>query len=213
MLRWVGLAVGVTFLGCSSSSSGSASCTSPAACGGSLVGTWTLVSACETAIAQSSNNSLCPNETVQVGAVDINGTVTFGADMTYSIALSQSVTETLNYPGSCLTVSGGITLTCDQIAQGLNTVTGAADAGLSPTTCATSSTGCTCTLSVPASNINESGTYATSGGTFTTAPSNGSGGGGGNYCVSGSTLHVVSSPTATDGGAAGPALAFVATKE
>ncbi len=211
MLRWVGLVVGVSFLGCSSSSNGSGSCTSSAACGGSLVGTWKLVDACETAIPQMSN-SACPGETFQVGSVSINGTVTFGTDMTYSIALTESVTDTLNFPASCLTV-GGVTLTCSQIAQSINTATASPDAGLSPTTCASSGSGCTCTLNDQTTTIDESGTYTISGGTFTTASANGGGMGGGSYCVSGNTLRVASIPTGTDGGAAGPGLQFVATKE
>jgi len=205
MLRWIGVAIGVTFLGCSSSSGGG-SCTSSATCGGNITGTWNVTQACETASVTPSSG-LCAAETVQAGPVTISGTATFNSDMTYTIALNESVTETLSIPASCLTVAG-TTLTCAELSETINGAEGS-DAGGPEFSCSTAGSGCTCTI-IDAEPISESGTYATSGSTLTTTPSSG-GGGSANYCVSGNSLHVISVDTSADGGMT-TGTEFVATK-
>jgi hypothetical protein len=214
MLRWVGLAIGVTFLGCSSSSSGSgSSCTDSASCGGNLVGTWNITQACtgNTSVGQS-NNTFCPSETVVLGTPQVSGSITFNSDMSYSLALTEMISETVTVPASCLTVNG-LTLTCDQIAQVFNSVTQSGDAGTSPTTCAAAGGGCNCALSSATVNYQEGGSYTTSGSNYTTTPTTGNGGpGGGTYCVSGSTLRVVTTPAGVDSGPVA-GVTYVATKE
>jgi hypothetical protein len=216
------MAIGVTFLGCSSSSgsgaAGADSCGKVAPCGGDLVGTWTVVDACSGATTASSGSPIasCPNATAQVGNVSASGTATFNADMTYSVSITESGSETLVVPTSCLT-SGTTTVTCTDLATTLNGVLGADDAGAATTSCTASGSSCDCTITLAGTSDNETGTYSISGDTVTTVPTAAPGTtastGGGSYCVQGSDLHLISMAMTGTGGATAPSSDIVAVKQ
>jgi hypothetical protein len=192
------IAIGVTIMGCSSSSGssggsgGSSSCGNVAACGGDIVGTWNIVAACADVSAGDAGASpACPNETVSAGPITASGTVTFNADKTYSVSFTESVSETLSVPASCLS-SGGTTVSCGDLSTvlGMGSVD---DAGTTTASCTTSGANCSCTIDVSGQNISEMGTYTLSGNTFTTTSSaSGTTPGTASYCVQGNTLHVIS---------------------
>ena len=203
--------VTVTVAGCSSSSSSGSdgaagSCGKVAACGGNLVGTWTIVAGCQSGAPSIPMNPACQSETVQSGPVTASGTATFNADMTYSVSLTETTTDTLVVPTSCL-AQGGVTLTCDQLAGVLNNAL-SGDAGTA-TTCTTSGSSCNCPLTVSATRGPELGTYAVSGNTFTTT-SSGTTGTPAGYCVQGNTLHVLATTMAMG---ASTTVDLVATKQ
>ncbi|MGH7272206.1 MAG: hypothetical protein ACREJ3_17390 [Polyangiaceae bacterium] len=219
MLRWIGMTVAVTVsaaaaasvVGCSSSSGSSGdSCGKVSACGGSLVGTWKIIDACQTGAAGSGTTSACPGETSSLSEM-ASGTLTFNADMTYSGSATISVSDTLSIPASCLT-SNGVTISCAAFGSFVNS--GAGDSGVSNTCNSVGST-CSCAISSSTQNVAEMGTYTTSGNTFTDTPTNGSGSltmGTSSYCVSGATLHIIG--TAMSGANAGmPASDIVAVKQ
>jgi hypothetical protein len=211
MLRFIGAAIGVsllgTLLGCSSSSGGG-SCTSSYTCGGNIAGTWNVTQACETLSNVMASSGVCAAETAQAGSVTITGTAAFNSDMSYTLALNESISETLNIPSSCLTMSGA-TITCAELSEAIASV-GGSDAGGPAFTCTTAGSGCSCNV-VESQAINETGTYTTSGNTLTTTASGGGGGGTSNYCVSGNSLHVLTENTGADGGMT-TGTEFVATK-
>jgi hypothetical protein len=98
----VWIAIGMTFLGCSSSSSGgsggsdsesAASCGKVTACGGDIVGTWKVVAACSNGSSAAPSNSTCPGET-DTSSVTASGTATFNSDMTYTVDFIESDSET-----------------------------------------------------------------------------------------------------------------------
>jgi hypothetical protein len=197
------IAIGVTIIGCGSSSSSSgsdpaATCGKVAACGGDIVGTWSAGASCVTQAAASVPG--CTSASVKDVTATARGTSTFNSDGTFTLDSTQSGMETLVIPTSCLS-SGGTTVTCDALSGLLTAAFG--DAGTSAS-CTTSSSECDCMVAVPASTTKESGTYTVSGNTLTTKS-------GGttttaDYCVQGNELHVISSAT----GAAGD---IVATKQ
>jgi hypothetical protein len=208
------IAIGVTFLGCSSSSgsggSGGDNCGKVAACGGNIVGTWTVATACAQSTAPTSVTTGSCTETTQVGQISASGTATFNSDMTYTYSLSESASETVTVPMSCLTVAG-VTVTCDELQMDLG---GAIkdDAGATTTTCTTSGTSCSCDVSVAGQAVTETGTYTISGDTVTTTSSTSTGTtGGGQYCVQGNTLHILSAAMGS-GATATPGTDIVATK-
>jgi|HubBroStandDraft_2_1064218.scaffolds.fasta_scaffold584693_1 hypothetical protein len=213
------IAIGVTFLGCSSSSgSGADSCGKVAPCGGNIVGTWKVVDACTGSTSGSSGSpiSSCPSATTQVGNVNASGTATFNADMTYSVSVTESASETLDIPMSCLSSGTGTTVTCADLATSLGTALGGDDAGAT-TTCTTSGSSCNCTVTLAGMTDNETGTYSISGDTVTTTPTAAPGTtvstGGGSYCVQGSDLHLIAMAMTGPAGATGPSSDIVGVKQ
>jgi hypothetical protein len=205
------IAIGVTFLGCSSSSgsggSGGDNCGKVAACGGDIVGTWKVATACAQSTAPTTVTTGSCTETTQVGQISASGTATFNSDMTYTVSLSESADETVTVPTSCL---AGVT--CDELQMDLG---GAIkdDAGATMTTCTTSGSSCSCDVSVMGQAITEMGTYTLSNNTVTTTSSTSTGTtGGGQYCVQGNTLHILSAAMGS-GATATPGTDIVATKE
>lgn len=212
------IAIGVTFLGCSSSSGsgagGADNCGKVAPCGGNLVGTWKVVDSCtgSTAVSSGSPITSCPSATAQVGSVSASGTATFNADMTYSVSVTESASETLDVPMSCLS-----SVTCADLATSLGTVLGGDDAGAATTTCTASGSSCDCTITLAGMTDNETGTYSISGDTVTTTPTAAPGTtvstGGGSYCVQGSDLHLISMAMTGPGGATVPSSDIVGVKQ
>lgn len=206
------IAIGVTLVACSSSSSGAdsnaaSSCGKVAPCGGDIVGSWKIVASC--AQAPSTTGDPCSNGgTVQAVSVAASGTATFNADMTYSVDVAESDSETVDVPLSCLSVNG-VAGSCADLAMAIGSV--APDAGTTAS-CTTAGANCSCTVSEAGTTFDETGTYTVSGTAFTTMQGTGAntGTGGGSYCVQGNTLHILSTM-----GASGmaPIVEFVATRQ
>jgi hypothetical protein len=76
-------------------------CGNTAACGGDIVGTWTIASSCVSG--SSAISATCPGETVDGANLKVTGTVTYNADMTYTANSILSGSETLMLPLSCVT--------------------------------------------------------------------------------------------------------------
>jgi hypothetical protein len=206
------IAIGITLVGCSSSSSGAdgsaaASCGKVAPCGGDIVGTWKIVASCTQAPSPSTTGTCPTGGTVQALSVDASGTATFNADMTYSVNITELVSETVDVALSCLSANG-VTESCADLSTAI--ASSAPDAGAT-SSCTTAGANCSCTLSESEPAIDETGTYTVSGTAFTTMQGTGSnsGMGGGSYCVQGNTL-ILSSV-----GASGmaPTVDFVATRQ
>jgi hypothetical protein len=208
----VGIAIGVAFLGCSSSNGASGSCGKVSPCGGDVVGTWKIVDSCEEGSSLSTANSSCPSETGQVTSMSASGTATFNSDMTYALSLTESFSETLSVPMSCLSM-GGITVTCDELTTALGGLL-ESDGGTT-TNCTASGSGCDCNISLSGLTTNDMGTYTVSGNTLTTTSTTSPGTtGGGDYCVQGgNTLHLISTQMGAGGAPGTPAADLVATKE
>ncbi len=209
------LAIGVTFLGCSSSSGTSGEdCGKVAPCGGDIVGTWKIVDSCADISSASLANSACPNETLSVNSISVSGSVTFTANMTYTVSASESASETLSVPMNCLS-SGGVTVTCDDLATAANGLNKSDGGTTTMTTCTTSGSSCSCNITASGVSDDEMGTYTLSGNTFSTSPTAPAGAtaGTGSYCVQGNTLHITSTMMAMGGAMGTPASDLVATKQ
>jgi hypothetical protein len=148
-------------------------------CGGEVVGTWKLASACSTAPPVPAK--LCAAATVKHSSFGISGTMKLGADLGYSVDTTQSGTIEVSVPGSCLTI-GGATATCDQITPQVSV-------GVN-VRCFESSDGCLCTFVVLPHPVSVSGTYSTSGSMLIDTPAGGAPETLG-YCVAGDSLHLI----------------------
>ncbi len=199
-------AIGAAFLGCSSSNASGGDCGKVAPCGGDLVGTWKIIGSCADVSSAPAANSVCASETISVSSFSASGTVTFDSNMTYAFSASESASDTITVPMSCLS-TGKVTVTCDDLTTVVNGVF--SDAG---TTCTASGSNCNCDVTVSGLTDEETGTYTLSGNTFSTTPSTSTAtGGGAGYCVQGNTLHIT---LMAMGNAAGtPTADFVATRE
>jgi hypothetical protein len=162
-----------------------------AACGGDIVGDWTITSVCvdDKKDAGTSNpfGPACPQASLDV-ALDASGTAVFRSDGTYATSLSGTPMITLTVPSSCL-VGGSLPVPdCAALAKALDKDGGA-------TTCTgDKTTGCTCTGKAGKfSGDHSMGTYSVSGNMLTTTKDIDSGTHTGDpapYCVSGNMLKV-----------------------
>jgi hypothetical protein len=142
------------------------------ACGGSMVGKWTINAGC---IDDPSSDvvSGCPTATIDA-QTDLSGSVNFGADGTFSVDLTQSGSISAMIPTSCLNGQ-----TCDAWATSNKAM------------CSTGSAACDCTGTIDTKHSSDSGTYTTSGNSFaTTSTGDTSPGTPNEYCVSGNTMKV-----------------------
>jgi hypothetical protein len=185
------IAMGMMVMGCSSKSSNgggpAASCGQVAACGGDVVGTWNIAAGCAH-VASSPNIMGCPDASTQNAMVVASGTSTFNADKTFTSDVTETASETVVLPTSCLT-TGGMTVSCQTLGQVLSSAV-MSDAGTTTVSCNTSGSNCNCDLSGTIRTMSM-GTYTTSGNSITTT-SNGNMGTS-EYCVSGTELHVITS--------------------
>ncbi len=177
--------------------SAASACTAIQPCGGSLVGTWN-VSSTSTCLSLSGTMDLssigadCKSGTVNDGTVQITGSITF-TDTGFTDSTTTTITEHLTLPTTCLAISGTHT-----DCPGLNPI--AQTLGFTKMDCSVKTGGageCACTATLSAGtqvgglgfvdvNALDSGTYTTSGSTFTTT--DGRQKFDYQYCVSGSTL-------------------------
>src|SRR5579871_5661709 len=166
------------------------SCSNGTACGGDLVGSWTVASSCLTVMGNldlSLFGAGCPYAPV-TGELTVTGTFTANADGTTSDATLTSGTEKITLASSCLVISS-TPVTCAGAAGLLTSL------GYSSLTCTNAAGGgCNCTGQVnqpgsigllsPAPST--SGNVSSSGGTATM--SGDSGDARYSYCRSGGTL-------------------------
>ncbi len=163
--------------GCGSSGG---TCSNAAACGGSVVGTWTITSSCVSASA-SMTNSQCPGES-GTSNLHVSGTITYNADGTYTSNATASGSITVTVPASCLT-SNGVTVTCAQLNQQAQ-----ANPTAGVTVNCTGTSSCNCVETIAAQTSTETGTYVTTtAGVLTQTPSGGTASQD-DYCVKGTTM-------------------------
>jgi hypothetical protein len=139
--------------------------------------------------------NLCASATVQSITATPSGTFTFGADSSYSVSESVNAVIVFAVPAAC--VAGQ---TCADFAAPF-----AAQLPVGETFTCAGSAACLCTETV-AANTTDSGTYALTGANGVTLTST-SGGAAmtGNFCVQGSTLHLITLDTTMDTGPMGQA--------
>ena len=164
---------------------GGLACGTVSACGGDIVGTWTVTQSCLTATEDLSSN--CAGLSADI-SFSVSGTATYNADHSYTAMVTGGGTTSYHYPSSCIPAGA----TCVQLGQALMGI------GMySSVTCTIDSAGvCNCVAVTPSTSSNETGTYSTSGTTLTTTPSGAVSSG--PYCVHGNVLYQMSG--AADGG-------------
>jgi hypothetical protein len=136
-------------------------------------------------------SSFCAQATLTAD-VQFAGTATFGADMTFSEALTESGSVTLILPPVCL-MSGGITLTCAQFDQRFQQQFQMnPDPTIQSVKCTSAGSNCNCNVVVTPQPLNRSGTYTTSGDSLLETPD---GTLSGAYCVQGNELHSIAVDT------------------
>lgn len=149
-------------------------CSNVTACGGSVVGTWTVASSCLTVSGSLDTGSIglgCASSPV-TGSLHVSGTFTANANGSYADNTTTTGAEQIALDASCLHVSG-TTVTCDRLsgANGPLAAIGYASASCAPAP----SGGCICSATVHQSggvgvvslaNASTSGYYTASGDTL-----------------------------------------------
>lgn len=190
---WVSVgALSLLAASCGESSSGSSyHCGKVQPCGGDLVGTWTFKAACVDASAASSvvtsamtGGVSCSTAMVQDTDSKVSGSLSFKSDSTYQNDMTLTTTVNVLLPSECLKFQG-ITVTCGQLNQ---VVASGAITGIDSFKCGAASGGCSCAV-VVTSKDTSSGTYTVAGNSVALSSSPQ---GGGDYCVQGNELHLIS---------------------
>jgi hypothetical protein len=161
---------------------GGGTCGVAAPCGGDIVGTWTVTSACVTANVTGFLTN-CPSATLSISDLRITGTTAYDADLTYTQDTVASGTDVVTLPRECIGA-----LTCADLAASF------LQENPPPTsvTCWAAGSGCACALGVPTQSTIETGTYTTTSAGLLTQTKTGGAPGQANYCVKGTTLTVSS---------------------
>ena len=126
----------------------------------------------------------------------MTGTLTFGADLTYSTSLVDSGVLHYTIPNSCLTMNG-VTLSCTDLGTSAN-----ASGTFSAVSCETSGDNCLCDFTAMPQTVTETGTYSLMGSNLTLTPGAGTPSTD-TYCVNGNELHVSEIPAAMNAGMMG----------
>jgi hypothetical protein len=163
-----------------------ASCSDVAPCGGSVIGSWTVASACLSVSGSLDVSGFglgCATVSV-TGSLQVSGSWQANADGTYSDGTTTSGSEQITVPAECLNVSG-TTTTCDRIGGPLQGL------GFASMECsAAPGGGCSCEATVQQSggigrasaDPQKSGNFSSSGSVVTLDSSDYS------YCVSGNQM-------------------------
>lgn len=190
---------GAASLGCGDGGgTGGGTCASNASCGGNIVGTWTIVQTCN---ARTVKAKTCGDETYTVSNPVQTGTLAFRADGTATVVLRTTGTLVDVLPPICLTNTGQ---TCADVEASYRELV-QSGADYTSATCTDNAGTCECTLGFDTTS-NVSGTYTTSGSTFTVLSPGDSNTQ--TYCVTGSTL-IINVPSTTSD----PPVIYVATRQ
>jgi hypothetical protein len=175
-------------------------CSVPSACGGNLVGTWKIVSAC----GSIESNACPPSQNISVETSWVQATYTFAADGTLTLTGSGTTTEVIRYPVGCLlpVVDAGVTEACAAFQDLIRAATQHPDAGPPITsivsfTCSMDANGvCLCNEVLTVGPQPQTGTYTTNGDQLifadlgADAGTSGASNEYGDYCVSGNALTI-----------------------
>jgi hypothetical protein len=126
-------------------------------------------------------------ETIDTSQIHEGGTITFNADLTYSVSLTITGSETENIPISCLGT------TCDQENMQIMQLVSMGTM-YSSGSCATVGDVCSCRLVLLGQTLMETGTFTTSGSTLTIMTAGSSTAATDSYCVLGSTMTLSAMP-------------------
>jgi len=178
-------------------------CAVPTACGGNIVGTWQIVSAC----GSIESNACPPSQRISFETSWVQATYTFAGDGTLTLTASGTTTEAIRYPVGCLlaVVDAGVTEACaafqDLIRAGIQQAdAGAPITSITSFTCSMEGNGvCLCNEVLMAAAQPQTSAYTTSGTQLTfidvgaDAGSSGASDVYGDYCVSGNalTIHLI----------------------
>jgi hypothetical protein len=166
---------------------GSTMCGEVAPCGGDLAGTWVFGTGCLTAAglkdAESGEVICSSGESISITSIDVSGSATFNADMTYTLALTEQAAARLSLSQSCLQGH-----TCGELQTALENT-----GDFASVSCSTSGA-CSCDATQPTNTAGESGTYTLSGSTVTTTSSTGVVSAI-PYCVQGTEIHLLDTST------------------
>jgi hypothetical protein len=171
--------------GAGGSSATGPACTNTTACGGNIVGIWTITDSCVGSGDLSEPTTDCPGQTSSTTNFGFSGSVVYNDDGSYTATTSTTGNVIIKYPSSCLTT---ISMTCDGLSQGVMAELDMPDAAFTAVSCATTPTACICTLVVNPATSTEIGRYmTTAAGALTQVPANGTPGNS-SYCVTGNKL-------------------------
>ncbi|HXI60539.1 MAG TPA: hypothetical protein VNO55_30970 [Polyangia bacterium] len=173
-------AIFLAMMGLSGCGDSGGACGNTAACGGDIVGTWTVTSSCVSATASMFDSS-CPGATIGNVNIKVTGTATYNADKTYTSSATFSGSESVTQPASCLSVNGSMA-SCAQLTQSL-----AGNPGFKSATC-TGTGGCTCNIVLNDDTTMETGTYTTTAAGLLTETPAGGAASQSDYCVKGKTM-------------------------
>jgi len=180
-----------------------ATCGNLPPCGGDVVGDWTFVETCESAVSVAASKarfatmaaqSWCVGQTLAAIEPEASGSLVLDAAGNYSLAIVFGGYLIINYPASCLA-----NLSCADAQAGFQSEIEAGTfqmPSVTSITC-TGTAGCVCRAAVEAPRA-ETGTYTVSGDVLTFNAASGAVVDK-SYCVADNRLHILDTTTASTG--------------
>lgn len=146
-----------------------------AACGGDIVGDWSISGGCVDDGGNNGLSELCATATIDVD-FNTTGTVSFGADGSFSSNVANTGSLSLNLPKECLASLGG---SCENFSSSFEQP------------CTTGADGsCGCIIPADDNTAGDTGTYSVSGNALTMQSASSTTPDELEYCVEGNNLHV-----------------------
>lgn len=168
---------------------GAGSCGKVGACGGDVVGNYTISAGCvNTAALNMQIIDGCAGAKINSYSTSVSGSGSFNANLTYSVTETVTLSASETLPASCLT-QDGLTLTCAQVDALLQSAI-LQDPTVFKSAHCTGSSSCTCTFTLAPQTMTETGTYTTAGTTITMLPTTGVPKSN-EYCVKDNDLHLM----------------------
>jgi hypothetical protein len=155
-------------------------CPAITACGGDLVGDWTVQQLCLTTTTMDAVAQSCPGATFSLSPITATGTISFRADSTMSASAVVSLQEFVRFPASCYTEAE-----CTAYGAAASAATTITDSPCKYDV----ATGCSCTLTSTQPTMS-SGSYQVQGNNVTITSSASSKPELDSFCVSGNTLSI-----------------------
>jgi hypothetical protein len=138
-------------------------CQTAPACGGDVVGSWSIASTCLT-VDVSSFTADCPSASAFANGYQIAGMITYDANMTFTLMSTLTGSVVARYPARCLTPPDGVAVTCDTLGPAL-----LAGGKYASVDCLPDADGCDCTFGMTPQTFTGTGTYSIAAGNVLTA--------------------------------------------
>jgi hypothetical protein len=142
--------------GLSTRSTAYETCQKATACGGNIVGSWSIASTCVNDDLSKFTDG-CPGAFAQTKDYQVTGMISYSSGSTFTLTSTRTGKVAVRYPAACLTPPDGVEVTCSQLGAGL-----AAGGKYDSVDCVSNGAGCDCTFGLTPEIVSGADMYSIS---------------------------------------------------